>query len=1108
MSDVNKPGWYRDAIIYEAHVRAFYDSNGDGIGDFKGLTEKLDYLQDLGVTALWLLPFYPSPLRDEGYDIGDYFHVHPNYGTLRDFKTFLEEANRRGLNVITELVVNHTSDQHPWFQRARRAPPGSDHRNYYVWSDSQEKYKEARIIFKDFEASNWTYDKVAKAYYWHRFYAHQPDLNFEHPAVKKSIVDVLDYWLGIGVSGLRLDAVPYLYEQEGTNCENLPQTHVFLRELRRHVDTRFKGRMLLAEANQWPQDAAAYFGKGDECHMNFHFPLMPRLFMAIRMEDSFPIQDILEQTPAIPEGSQWAVFLRNHDELTLEMVTEEERDYMWRVYAHDPKARLNLGIRRRLAPLMSNDRRKIELMNVLLFSMPGTPVLYYGDEIGMGDNYHLADRNGVRTPMQWNGRRNAGFSTAGSRQLYLPVITDAEYHYAAVNVEAQEANPDSLLWWMKRLIAVRRQNPALGRGRLEFLETKNRKVVAFLSHANGQTVLVVANLSRLAQHVRLPLARFKGRRLMELFGHAAVPRIGDEDVPVTLTPDGYLLFSREASQRERAVIRGMPDAPAMQISGEWREALSAAHRGTLEERLLAYVIQRRWFGGKARMVQMARVEDVVEMSGPASRAAIVFLRIDYTDGEPDRYQVPIAFASGLRARAIRKNSPQAVIALVKSASEVAQGILFDATHDPGFCASLVKMIGRGQSCTGEEGKIAATPHAAFSREVGDLRHLPPGTPLRGEQTNTSLFFGRRAVLKLFRRLDEGTNPDLELGRFLTERTSFASLPPVIGAIEYRRSRKEEPVTLAVLKGYAPAQGDAWTYALDELGRFYHRVLARGSQVAPGVPRGGLLSLAGAAPPLELQGLIGDYLTAAQVLGERTAEMHLALASQPADPVFAPEPFGPNYQRALFQALRGNCLQAMARLREQAGSLDTETRVIAERVLGRESAVVKTFEAVIGLQHGGMRIRVHGDYHLGQVLRAKDDFIIIDFEGEPARSIGWRRLKRSPLRDVAGMLRSFDYAASYSLRNQSPPPVRTQDTARLLPWAKLWTAWVSAAFLRSYLDAIKHSGLLPQSDREIAILLDALLLEKALYEVTYELNNRPDWVAVPLTGILDLLDGGA
>ncbi len=553
------PLWYKDAIVYEVPVRAFQDSSGDGIGDFRGLTSRLDYLADLGVTAIWLLPFYPSPLRDDGYDIADYGSIHPDFGTMRDVRTFIREAHRRELRVITELVFNHTSDQHPWFKRARKAPPGSPERDWYVWSDTPERYRDARIIFKDFEPSNWSWDAVAGAYFWHRFYSHQPDLNFDQPRVREALLKATDFWLEAGVDGLRLDAIPYLYERDGTNCENLPETHAFLKTLRRHVDERFADRMLLAEANQWPEDSVAYFGDGDECHMAFHFPLMPRMFMALRMEDRFPILDILDQTPDLPESGQWALFLRNHDELTLEMVTDEERDYMYRVYAADPQARINLGIRRRLAPLLGNNRRRIELLNGLLFSLPGTPVIYYGDEIGMGDNVYVGDRNGVRTPMQWSSDRNAGFSSANRQRLYLPVVTDPEYHYEAVNVEAQQANPQSLLWWMKRVIALRKKHPAFGRGSLQFLHPDNRRILAFIREHEDETILVVANLSRYAQWTELPLGRYEGRIPVELFGSVEFPRIGREPYMVSLGPHSFLWFRLAAD-------------PATESAGQHRTA--------------------------------------------------------------------------------------------------------------------------------------------------------------------------------------------------------------------------------------------------------------------------------------------------------------------------------------------------------------------------------------------------------------------------------------------------------------------------------------------------------------------------------------------------------
>src|SRR5579862_4561171 len=542
------------------------------MGDFPGLTQKLDYLRDLGVTAVWVLPFNPSPWRDDGYDISDYTGVHPAYGTLKDFHSFLKEAHNRGLRVITELVLNHTSDQHPWFQRSRRSPPRSVWRNFYVWSDTPNKYLDARIIFRDFESSNWSWDPVAKAYYWHRFYSHQPDLNYDSPEVRGAILKAMEFWLDLGVDGFRLDAVPYLYEREGTNCENLPETHAFLKELRKHVDSKYPGRLILAEANQWPEDAISYFGQGDECHMAFHFPLMPRLFMSTRMEDRYPVTDILQLTPPIPDNCQWAIFLRNHDELTLEMVTDEERDYMYRVYAEDTRARINLGIRRRLAPLLGNSRRKIELINSLLFSLPGTPIIYYGDEIGMGDNFYLGDRNGVRTPMQWSPDRNAGFSRADPQQLYLPPIMDPIYGYEAVNIEAQTRDRSSLLNWMKRMLLVRKSSQAFGRGTLRIIRPGNRKVFVYLRHYGEDTILCVVNLARSAQPVEIDLSEFKGAVPIELLGSTPFPPIGELPYFLTLPGHGFYWFrlSREAAAPAWHDERLAPeDLPVMVLVDGW-----------------------------------------------------------------------------------------------------------------------------------------------------------------------------------------------------------------------------------------------------------------------------------------------------------------------------------------------------------------------------------------------------------------------------------------------------------------------------------------------------------------------------------------------------------
>jgi maltose alpha-D-glucosyltransferase/alpha-amylase len=536
------PLWYKRAVIYELPVKSFFDANGDGVGDFAGLIEKLDYVEGLGVTCVWLLPFFPSPLRDDGYDIADYRGIHQSYGTLDDFKRFLDAAHERALHVVIELVLNHTSDQHPWFQRARRAPPGSVERDYYVWSGTDTTYRDTRIIFSGSERSNWTWDPVAGAYYWHRFFHHQPDLNYENPAVLREILQVMDFWLELGVDGFRLDAVPYLVEREGTPCENLVETHAVLKAIRRHIDDHWPHRMLLAEANQWPTDVRAYFGNGDECHMAYHFPLMPRIFMGLHLEDRHPIVEIMQQTPAIPDICQWALFLRNHDELTLEMVTDEERDYMYLAYSADPQARLNLGIRRRLAPLMGNSRHRIELLNALLFSLPGTPIVYYGDEIGMGDNTYLGDRNGVRTPMQWSGDRNARFSRADPSRLYSPIIMDPVYGYQGVNVEAQERDPSSLLQWMKNLIGLRKMFPAFGSGELEFLEPSNRKVLAYIRRYEADVLLCVANLSRSVQPVELNLAAFTDLRPVEMLGYTEFPVVGRHPYFLTLGPYGFYWF--------------------------------------------------------------------------------------------------------------------------------------------------------------------------------------------------------------------------------------------------------------------------------------------------------------------------------------------------------------------------------------------------------------------------------------------------------------------------------------------------------------------------------------------------------------------------------------
>ena len=1099
------PSWYQEAVIYELHVRSFYDSDGDGVGDFRGLTEKLDYLQDLGVTALWLLPFYPSPLKDDGYDISNYTAVNPAYGTLSDFRLFLREAHRRGLRVITELVLNHTSDQHPWFQRARRSPPGSKWRDFYVWSDSPDKYRDARIIFKDFESANWTWDPLANAYYWHRFYSHQPDLNFDNPEVRKVMLTTMQFWLAMGVDGLRLDAVPYLYEREGTSCENLPETHKALKTIRKRVDERYANRMLLGEANQWPEDAVAYFGDGDECHMAFHFPLMPRMFMAIRMEDRYPIIDILSQTPPIPSNCQWALFLRNHDELTLEMVTDEERDYMYRVYATDRHARINLGIRRRLYPLLGKDRKKFELMNALLLSLPGTPVLYYGDEIGMGDNIYIGDRNGVRTPMQWNADRNAGFSRASSQRLFLPVTIDPDYHYETVNVEARQNNASSLLWWMKRVIALRKQFKAFGRGSIEFLNPENHKVLAFLRSFGDELILVVANLSRFTQFVELDLSAHKGKVPVELVGRTEFPPVKESPYFLTLGAHIFYWFSLENPAREAETPAAAQETPmpVLRASGGLDSLFRKDLRGALEKILPAYLRSRRWFGGKARRMKWARILEAIPLANGASHLHLLLVQADYTEGDPELYSLPVAFTSGPEADRMLSEAPGAVIARVAEASR--HHVLFDALQDKRSCLFLLDAIGHRRRFRGQAGEILGVPSRAFRKIRGESKEAPAPTLGKAEQSNSSVIFGDRMILKVFRRIDQGVNPDLEIGVYLTDEAAFPHAPPVAGSLQYTRAH-EEPMTLAILMGFVQSQGDAWQYTLDSLGRFFERVMARSADIKE-VPCTGsrLLGAIDEPVPAKVNELIGSYLLSARRLGERTAEFHLAMASNLENPAFAPEPFSPFYQRSLYQSMRNLTAQTFALLQKRVRSLPEAVRDPAREVLEMEARVLKRFQGILDRKITAMRIRVHGDYHLGQVLYTGKEFVLIDFEGEPARTLSDRRIKRSPVRDVAGMLRSFHYASHAPLTGEVGGSVRSGDVASLEPWADCWNGWVSAAFLQGYLAVAKEGAFLPRTREEFSILLDTFLLEKAIYELAYELNNRPDWVKLPLRGILSLME---
>ena len=1093
------PLWYKDAIIYQAHVKSFFDSNNDGIGDFQGLTRKLDYVQSLGVTCVWLLPFFPSPLKDDGYDIADYLNVHPQYGTLNDFTAFVNAAHERHIKVLIELVINHTSDQHPWFQRARLAPPGSPERAFYVWSDTDKTFPETRIIFTDTEKSNWTYDPVAKQYYWHRFFAHQPDLNHNNPAVVDAVIGVMKFWLDLGVDALRLDAVPYLCVREGTNNENLPETHAVLKRIRRELDAAYKNRMLLAEANQWPSDVRDYFGDGDECHMAFHFPLMPRIFMALRQEDRHAITEILSQTPDIPENCQWALFLRNHDELTLEMVTDEERDYMYSVYADDPQMRLNVGIRRRLAPLLENSRRRIELLNTLLCSMPGTPIIYYGDEIGMGDNIYLGDRNGVRTPMQWSSDRNAGFSRADPARLYAPPIMDPVYGYQAINVEAQERYPFSLLNWMKRLIATRKQHRVFGRGSIELVGCANRKVLAYLRRDERETILIVANLSRAVQPAELDLKAFAGLIPVEMSGLTEFPRIGDHLYFLTLGPYASYWFTllhaplqmlptgtRAPEGDAKTVIAD--GLPTLLVGVDWQHVLDGGTRVVLERQALRPFLERqRWFASKSRQIRHARFSDWATIRVGANPAFVATVSVDYFDGWTETYVLPLSLVSGDEATRVVNDAPHKALARITGARK---GLIVDGMEDDDVCDRLLAIAGAEQEIASSRGSVRGLRLAARFDLSPEHKWVRGG----GDQTNSVAFGGDRYVLKLFRRIEPGPNPEFEIGRFLTEH-GYKRTPRLCGALEYNRPSLD-PGTLGVVQGIVKHQGSGWEYTIDDLRRYFERVAAR---VGRTEWRDGYSGPNGDAPPPFFAALEHWYLASATILGRRTAELHLTLASS-GDPAFAPEPLDTVALQPIATDMHRHAAAVLDLLGERRATLSDAARGQADLVLAARRRLLDELERIREVDRPGFRTRVHGDYHLGQVLRAEEDFVILDFEGEPARPLAERRAKQSPLKDVAGMARSFSYAAYAALfAHTMHAPA---EYALLEPWADAWQHWATQSFLQGYRASIGDSEIVPKGPAFPA-LLHGFALEKALYELGYEINHRPDWVHIPLTGILKL-----
>jgi maltose alpha-D-glucosyltransferase/alpha-amylase len=1110
MTDLNDsnilgdPLWYKDAIIYELHVKAFCDSDGDGIGDFQGLTTKLDYLQYLGVTAIWLLPFFPSPLRDDGYDTSDYTGIHSSYGNMHDFKTFLREAHNRGLKVITELVLNHTSDQHPWFQRARRSPKGRL-RDFYVWSDTIDKYSEARIIFKDFESSNWTWDPVAKSYYWHRFYSHQPDLNYDSPQVQRAMLKILDFWFSLGVDGLRLDAVPYLFEREGTNCENLPETHAFLKLIRAHIDKNFHNRMLLAEANQWPEDAVVYFGDGDMCQMAFHFPIMPRLFMALRMEDRFPLIDILNQTPKIPDNCQWALFLRNHDELTLEMVTEEERSYMYRAYAKDRQMRINMGIRRRLAPLMQNNRRRIELLIGLLFSLPGTPVLYYGDEIGMGDNVYLGDRNGVRTPMQWSADRNAGFSRCNPQQLFLPIAIDPQYHYESVNVEAQQSNPQSLLWWLKRMIALRKRFPAFGRGDIQFLSPENRKVLSFIRRFGDEYILVVANLSRFTQHTELDLHEHNGFIPVELFGGNEFPVIKEDPYFFTLGPHSFYWFNLIPS-KDKIDLRFAGSAterlPIINVKSEdWKDVLNDSK--AIESALLQYMKSRPTIVMRGN-INSVHIIDIIP-DNENNTYFICIVNVIPQDGDAEIQVLPLCCVESSNVQKFMDERISTIIARLKFPNPMKEAVIFDATTDPEFCRWILLQTVNHKVLKGT-GKITTSSFSNLRRLASSPEKLNLNPHIReSDHESTIISFRDSFVLKLFRRIDNEIHPEMEMGQFLSIK-KFKHTPILSGQIMYSIDR-DIPMTMGVVHNYISNQGSAEDWVIDVLESYFELPLTHRKEIpATYLPRVHILESLHLQLPQELKEPIGTGMGFMELLGRRIAELHIALSDSIEETDFVPEPFSRLYQRSLYQTLRNRAGIVLPTLRKKMKTLPLHMKADGNWILENEKRLLAFYSTLSGPALSGKRIRCHGNLHLGQILLTGNDFMFVDFAGDPSRHLSERRIKRSPLWDIIGIVSSL-YRASHSaiLIQRDRGLILPENFSYREVWADVWCFWNSITLLRSYIEVMQTNDLLPGSLDQECLLFNILRTDKIMIELGNDLNGSPDWISFSLKAMRKMIE---
>ncbi|AUO23140.1 maltose alpha-D-glucosyltransferase [Pseudomonas sp. NPDC087814] len=1091
---IKDPLWYKDAVIYQVHVKSYFDSNNDGIGDFPGLIAKLDYIADLGVNTIWLLPFYPSPRRDDGYDIAEYRGVHSDYGTMADAKRFIAEAHKRGLRVITELVINHTSDQHPWFQRARKAKPGSAARDFYVWSDDDQKYDGTRIIFLDTEKSNWTWDPVAGQYFWHRFYSHQPDLNFDNPQVMKAVLSVMRYWLDMGIDGLRLDAIPYLIERDGTNNENLPETHDVLKQIRAEIDANYPDRMLLAEANQWPEDTQLYFGDkkgddGDECHMAFHFPLMPRMYMALAQEDRFPITDILRQTPEIPANCQWAIFLRNHDELTLEMVTDKERDYLWNYYAADRRARINLGIRRRLAPLMERDRRRIELLNSLLLSMPGTPTLYYGDEIGMGDNIYLGDRDGVRTPMQWSIDRNGGFSRADPASLVLPPIMDPQYGYQSVNVETQTQDPHSLLNWTRRMLAVRKQSKAFGRGSLKMLSPSNRRILAYTREYAGadgknEIILCVANVSRSAQAAELDLSAFAGMVPVEMLGGNAFPPIGQLNFLLTLAPYGFYWFVLAAENQMPSwhvePAQSIPDFTTLVLKKRMEELLEAPCRTTLEQNALpAWLPKRRWFASKDTAIDSVHIAYGVRFGDP--QHPVLLSEIEVTSaGQVSRYQLPFGF---LGEDQFTSALPQQLaLARVRRVRQV--GLVTDAFSLDTYIRGVIQGLQAKTVLDSTDGEIRFEPTAQLAKlELNDESEV---RYLAAEQSNSSVVVGGSLVLKLIRKVSAGVHPELEMGAYLTE-AGYEHISPLLGSV-IRHDADGQDNLLMIAQGYLSNQGDAWGWTQNNLERAIRDELAEAMSEQE-----------------QHYNALGELADFAGLLGQRLGEMHLVLAAPTTNKAFKPEVTTLKDSQGWARHVGAQIDHALQLLKQHQTKLNPADQALVSALLEQKKAIASHVQDLAKATVGGLRIRVHGDLHLGQVLVVKGDAYLIDFEGEPARPLPERRGKHSPYKDVSGVLRSFDYAAAMAVNVQGVDQSPEANASRQRV-ADRYLHEARQAFIQAYHAATTTLAHDWQDAKGQDAALALFSLEKAAYEVAYEAENRPSWLPVPLQGLHGLLSG--